>query len=185
MKYELRFHGIAKSLLMMLMTALFLFSCGKDGGGGPTAPAAHATAHGTWEGVSVETKVQGPSCITLPGPTPIGATVVQIGAILFITITDRHGISCSFHGTVGETTISWSADQPQLSSCKGLQHVQCPGSNGSVRSVDTRLRSSDVGGSISGNHISVSGDVFWDVVDSNTGQLIDTLRTDTHIELQR
>jgi hypothetical protein len=170
----------------LLLTAIVLSSCGGHSGGGPTAPGVHASVQGSWEGVSVESKIQGPPCINPSGPTPIGATIIQNGPLIYMTIGDRHGTTCSFHGSVSDTTISWSADQPQYyASCKGLQSVRCQGSNGSVQYVDTRLRSADLGGSISGNHISVSGDVFSDVVDSSTGKLIDTLRVDAHIDLQR
>jgi hypothetical protein len=175
-----------KALSVFLGLSLIFVSCGGGGGHSPTEPRQSANVQGAWSGTSTGSKLQGPSCIGNPVPTPVVAAITQSGSAISLKVTFNNALTCSFHGTVGETAISWDPDQQQANTdCVALHNVPCLRPNGSIQFIDTRLQSGTVSGTVSGNHISATGDSVSDVLDSKSGQVIDTFRITARLEMQR
>jgi len=177
---------------LIFLSSVLLCSCGGGGkggsDGGPTAPPPNPTAavQGVWNGTSTGTLVHGPACIGNPVSTPVKAVITQSGSNIALSITLNSAITCSFHGTVGATSIGWTFDQQQANpDCLGFRHLPCRNANGSIRFIDSRLRKGDLDGSVSGNQILVTGDSITDILDSGTGQVIDTLEIMGKTQLQK
>jgi hypothetical protein len=182
-----------RRLVLVALSAGVLCSCGGSGGGheaggGPTAPppSAAAQVQGTWAGTTSGTLLHGPACARDPIPTPTRAVITQTGAGIALQVTLNSAITCSHHGTVGETAIGWTLDQTQTNpDCLGLRRLPCLSPDGSIRFIDTRNRSGDLTGTVTGNQISVSGIGITDVFDSATGQAIDTIQASIQVKLQK
>jgi hypothetical protein len=181
-----------KYLAFIFASGILLCSCGGGGkggsDGGPTAPPPNpiANVQGTWNGTSTGTLVHGPVCIGSPVPTPVKAVINQTGSNITLTITLNSVLTCSFHGTVGATSIGWTFDQQQANpNCLGFRRLPCRNSNGSIRFIDSRQRTGDLNGNVLGNQISVTGDSIADILDSGTGEVIDTLELSGKIQIQK
>lgn len=183
--------GLQRTSVWLLLGSVILYSCGGggDGGsGGPTAPNPSVNVQGSWSGTSTATVTQGPSCFGRnPVTAPIAASITQAGSSISLSMTLSPGVTCSYQGSVSDTSIRWTQDAQQANqACLQARGIPCL-SGSSVRLVDTRFRtdSGQLSGTASSDRISVSGETVSDVLDSRTGQIIDTLRANIRVELQR
>jgi hypothetical protein len=140
-----------------------------------------AKVAGTWNGTSTSTVTAGPACLDRQPTT--GQTMVQIsqsGASISGTFAN-----CSFHGTVSDTTISWTQDAQQADlACRVVHPLFCI-SGGGVELIFVRARTGSIVGTVSGNQISASGSSTDDVVSPSTGQTIGTVQFTVRLSLQR
>lgn len=108
------------------------------------------------------------------------AQISQSGATISGTVD-----TCSFHGTVSDTTISWTQDaaQPLVSPCRVSYPLFCI-SSAEIRLIFVRPKASSIVGTVSGTQISASGSSTYDIVDT-TGQAIGTVQFAEQLSLQR
>lgn len=94
-------------------------------------------------------------------------------------------VNCSFHGTVSDTTISWTQDAQQAGlPCRVAYPLFCI-SRGGVELIFVRPRTSSIVGTVSGNQISASGSSTYDVVSPPTGQATGSVQFTVRLSLQR
>jgi hypothetical protein len=171
----------------LAFTGLLLFGCGGgDGGnGGTTGPRPPSNVQGSWSATSTaHTVAEGPLCVRDTLPRPLGASITQNGPSIALNITFTPDITCSFSGTVSDTSISWTLNQQQANPLCLNNGLPCANSDGTVRFLfGNEIRSSSFNGSVSGDQISVSGETVSIV--SNNGTPFSSLRVATSIVLQR
>jgi hypothetical protein len=93
--------------------------------------------------------------------------------------------NCSFHGTVSDTTISWTQDAQQAGVvCRVAYPLFCIHAGG-VELFFVRPKTSSIVGTVSGTQISASGSSTDDIVDPPTGQSIGTVQFTVRLSLQR
>jgi hypothetical protein len=94
--------------------------------------------------------------------------------------------SCSFHGTVSDSAISWTQDVQQADFRCGLALplLLCVSGSG-VEIFFIRARTSSIAGTVSGTQLSASGSATDDIVSPPTGQSIGTVQFNLRLSLQR
>lgn len=167
-------------LLACMLFTVAVAGCG-GGSAGPTSPSPPANVAGTWNGTSTRTVTAGPACLDRqPTTGPTMAQISQSGATISGTLD-----TCSFHGTVSDTTVSWTQDaaQPLDVLCRVSYPLSCL-SRGEIKFIFVRPKASSIVGSVSGTQIGASGSFTDDIVDT-TGQAIGTVQFAVRLSLQR
>jgi hypothetical protein len=164
-----------------VLFTLAIASCGGRSAG-PTSPAPPVNVAGTWSGTSTSTLTAGPACLDRqPSTSPAMVQFSQSGA----TITGIFG-NCSFHGTVSDSTISWTQDVQQTGFLCGLAlPLVCISGTGGLEVFFVRARTSSITGTVSGTQISASGSLTDDIVNPPTGQSMGTVQFNLRLSLQR
>ncbi|HXO41666.1 MAG TPA: hypothetical protein VN999_09470 [Thermoanaerobaculia bacterium] len=93
--------------------------------------------------------------------------------------------NCSFHGTVSDTSISWTQDAQQAGIvCRVAYPIFCL-REGGIELFFIRPKTGSIAGTVSGTKISASGSSTFDIVDPPTGQSIGTIQFTLGLSLQR
>jgi hypothetical protein len=164
---------------------VLIAGCG-GGSAGPTAPALPANVAGTWSGTYTKTTTAGPACLLggRPATGSAKAQITQSGATISGT-SNLSGATCSFHGTVSGTTISWTQDAQQANpACLVAYFYPCFAS-GAITFIDVGGETTSIAGSVSGAQISASGSSTSNVYDPTTGQVTGTVQAALQLTLQR
>lgn len=165
-------------------SALCVAGCG-HGSSGPTAPGTATNVAGTWSGTLTKTVTSGPACLSRqPLTLPATAQIMQSGAAISGTLT-RGQVPCSFHGTVGDTTISWTQDTQQASfACLLAFFVPCF-DQGGIHLIDIGGDMINIAGTISGSQITASGVDTSNIIDPTTGHPTGAVQAAVGLTLQR
>ena len=167
-------------LLACMLFTVAIAGCG-GGSAGPTSPSLPANVAGTWNGTSTSTVTAGPACLDRqPTTGPAMVQIAQSGAAISGTFAN-----CSFHGTVSDTTISWTQDAQQADLLCRLAHPLFCISSGGIEIIFVSAKASSIVGTVSGTQISASGSSTDDIVDPATGQAIGTVQFALRLSLQR
>lgn len=162
------------------LSAVLIASCG-GGSAGPTSPAPPANVAGTWSGTLTKTVTAGPACLgRQPVAIPATAQITQSGAAISGTLG-----TCSFHGTVSDTTISWTQDAQQANPiCLAVIPIPCL-DQGGIHFLAIGRSTSSVAGTVSGAQMSASGSSTDNIHDPTTHQVTGTVQATVQLTLQR
>jgi hypothetical protein len=163
---------------------VLIAGCG-GGSPGPTSPAPPANVAGTWSGTSTKTVTAGPACIgRQPTTNHVTAQITQSGAAISGT-SNVAGATCSFHGTVSGTTISWAQDAQQANPICLVAYFYPCFANGGITFINVGGQASSIAGTVSGAQISASGSSTDNVYDPATHQVTATVQATLQVTLQR
>jgi hypothetical protein len=112
--------------------------------------------------------------------SPCMAQITQSGAT--ISGTMNH---CPFHGTVSDTTISWTQDDQQANPACLVRYFILCFEQGGFRFIEVGGKTSNIAGTVSGNQISASGSSTDNIYDPTTQQVTDTIQATVQLTLQR
>ncbi len=171
-----------RSGLRFARAVLAVAVAGCGGGSGPTAPAAPAVISGSWSGSATTAVTSGPACLgRQPYSAPAMATIEQSGAAISGTLG-----TCSFHGTVSGTAISWTQDAQQADpACLAAHLIPCVANSGGISFVDVGGSTTDIAGTVSASHIAASGTTTSNIFDPASGKPTGTIQATVQLALQR
>jgi hypothetical protein len=163
--------------------AVVLAAC-SGSGTGPTAPAAPPAVAGTWSGTAVTTVTAGPACLSRqPASGPAVAQITQSGGAISGTLT-LNQVTCSFHGTVSGTAISWTQDAQQANlPCLADHLVPCV-NQGAVDFLDIGGQTVSVAGTFSGSQLAAAGMASNNIYDPANGQATGKVEATVALTLQ-
>lgn len=169
-----------------MVLGLFLSACG-GGDDGPTGPRPPADVQGLWNATSTSLSItEGVSCVRDSLPRPVGASITQNGPSIALNLTFSHNFTCSFSGTVSDTAISWTLDPQQANSSCRPYTLSCNNPDGTAGHIlISEIHSGSFNGSVSGDRISVSGEIGSTARSAQNGAPFPALRVATTIVLQR
>ncbi|HVR08835.1 MAG TPA: hypothetical protein VMW75_12375 [Thermoanaerobaculia bacterium] len=174
-----------RRLSACMLSTVIIASCG-GGSAGPTSPGAPANVAGSWSGTVTKTVTAGPACLgRQPVTVPAMALITQAGASISGTFSGT-STPCSFHGTVSDTTISWTQDaqQPANPACLVVYLVPCL-DRGSIQLLAVGTKTSSFAGTVSGAQISASGSSTDNIYEPTTHQVIGTVQATVQLTLHR
>jgi hypothetical protein len=156
-----------KRLAVALFLATCLSACGSDSPAAPSAPVI-AQVGGVWAYTSLLTNVSGGDCLGSTLAVSIGTTdrgtmsVTQSGSVLTgTTRSSLSGLSCSWQGTAGSSSMALSWTQCDAAIFTGLRCT-----SGALR--DMRLVGSSISATVNGTLATGTGAETYNVFVSGT-----------------
>lgn len=174
---------------MLLFPLLILAaSCYGDGGGGsPTEPTPRPNANidGFWTGVASSLSARG-TCLAqdfLPVTLTVDWTIRQTGSSFTATEILNNAQVCAFTGTVRGNSVEFRPDLSRSQSVCGVQNLACSG----LRPVRIELSTSrsTLTGVVNGNRMTLTSNMVWQAVESNTGNSLGDYEVSGRQELVR